>query len=62
MLCIIIVDGSIIYDLGVLNIITTTVALTDISIFGIIFDIKICKFSHFLFHVKRRSNNFTSIE
>ncbi|AJC03570.1 hypothetical protein P243_1486 [Klebsiella pneumoniae subsp. pneumoniae 1158] len=57
-----IIDGSIIYDLGILNIITTIVALTDISIFGIVFDIKIRKLSHFLFHIKRRSNNFTSIK
>ncbi|TNP69281.1 hypothetical protein FIB37_26840 [Escherichia coli] len=57
-----IVNGSIIYDLIILNIITTTIALADTSIFGIVFDIKIRKFSHFLFHVKRRSNNFTSID
>lgn len=31
-----IVNGSIIYDLIILNIITTTIALADISIFGIV--------------------------
>ncbi|ARZ92453.1 hypothetical protein CQA29_09670 [Klebsiella pneumoniae] len=57
-----IVNGSIIYDLSILNIKSTTIALADISIFGIVFDIKIRKFSHFLFQSKRRSNNFTSID